>query len=58
MILDCGGFLVPMQQLDYFHKMSADPDYELVQVKSEWEIEGKVTAWQFQKRGENVQSKK
>lgn len=49
-----GGFLVPMQNLDYFHRMIVDPDYELVQVQSEWEIEGLVTAWQFQKKGEKT----
>ncbi len=53
-----GGFLVPTQNLGYFKMMIADPEYELVQVESEWEIEGKVTVWQFQKRGYHVQGKK
>ncbi len=54
MIPDSGGFLVSTQHLDYFHRMIVDPDYELVQVESEWETEGVVTAWQFQKRGDHV----
>ena len=46
-----GGFLVPLQGLADFEAKLRDPDYELVQVESEWEIEGKLTVWQFQKKG-------
>jgi len=53
-----GGFLVPMQRLAEWHRYAADPDYELVQVQDAWEIEGKLTVWQFQKRGAHVQNKK
>ncbi len=45
-----GGFLIPQQGLAEFEAKLRDSDYELVQVEDEWEIEGKLTVWRFQKK--------
>ena len=47
---DVGGFLVSEQNLEWWWKNILDPTMELVQVPSEWEIEGKLTVWEFRKK--------